>query len=88
MKMNCFLAALLLVAPLATPDTVQARTYEGQAPARESGIPTQAFATVGREVAAPPWSAACMTDHGPSQCDEPMWVYGSPDYVARFKDAF
>jgi hypothetical protein len=30
---------------------------------------------VGREVAAPPWSAACITDHGPSQRDEPMWVY-------------
>jgi hypothetical protein len=29
-----------------------------------------------------------MTDHGPSQCDEPMWVYGSPRYVKRFKSAF
>jgi len=36
----------------------------------------QAYATEGREVAAPPWSAACMTDQGPSQCGEPMWVYG------------
>ena len=88
MKLNYFLAALLLVAPLATPATVQARTHEDPAQARESGIPPQAFETVGREVAAPPWSAACMTDHGPSQCDEPMWVYGNPDYVARFKDAF
>ena len=35
-------------------------------------------AAVGREVAAPPWSAACMTDHGPSECGEPMWVYGNP----------
>jgi hypothetical protein len=43
---------------------------------------------VGREVAAPSWSAACMTDHGPSQCDEPMWVYGSPAAVSRYKDAF
>ena len=43
---------------------------------------------VGREVAAPPWSAACMTDHGPSACDQPMWVYGSPKYVSRFKSAF
>jgi hypothetical protein len=31
----------------------------------------------GREVAAPPWSAACMTDQGPSACGEPMWVYGT-----------
>ena len=88
MKMNCFLAALLLLASLATPAMVQARTHESQARANETNIPLQAFATVGREVAAPPWSAACMTDHGPSQCDEPMWVYGSPDYVARFKNVF
>ena len=31
----------------------------------------------GRQVAAPPWSFACMTDHGPSPCGEPMWVYGN-----------
>jgi hypothetical protein len=31
----------------------------------------------GRQVAAPPWSFACMTDHGPSPCGEPMWVYGA-----------
>jgi hypothetical protein len=36
----------------------------------------QASGIEGREVAAPPWSAACMTDHGPSVCNEPMWVYG------------
>jgi hypothetical protein len=30
----------------------------------------------GREVRAPAWSFACMTDHGPSPCGEPMWVYG------------
>jgi hypothetical protein len=45
-------------------------------------------ADIGREVAAPPWSAACMTDHGPSECDEPVWVYGSPAAVSRFKSAF
>ena len=32
--------------------------------------------STGREVPAPPWSFACMTDHGPSPCGEPMWVYG------------
>ena len=36
-----------------------------------------ASVTQGREVAAPPWSFACTTDHGPSQCGEPMWVYGN-----------
>jgi hypothetical protein len=43
---------------------------------------------VGREVAAPSWSAACMTDQGPSVCGQPMWVYGSPKYVSRYKSAF
>jgi hypothetical protein len=81
MKMKYFLAALLLVPSLAASAMVQARTHE-------SRIPHQAFGIVGREVAAPPWSAACMTDDGSSECDAPMWVYGSPDYVARFKNAF
>jgi hypothetical protein len=76
MKMKFFLAMLLLVPSLAMPVAVQAR----------SSIPPRAVE--GREVAAPSWSAACMTDHGPSQCDEPMWVYGSPDRVARYKNAF
>jgi hypothetical protein len=48
----------------------------------------QANGTEGREVAAPPWSAACMTDHGPTQCDEPMWIYGSRGALARYKNAF
>jgi hypothetical protein len=81
MKMKYFLAALLLIPSLATPAMVQARTHD-------SNIPPQAFGTEGREVAAPPWSAACMTDHGPSQCDEPMWVYGSSGTLARYKNAF
>jgi hypothetical protein len=81
MKVKHVLAALLFAPALAMPATLQARTYE-------SRMPRQAFATEGREVAAPPWSAACMNDHGPSQCDEPMWVYGSPSAVARYKNAF
>jgi hypothetical protein len=34
-----------------------------------------ASVTQGREVAAPPWSFACTTDHGHSNCGEPIWVY-------------
>jgi hypothetical protein len=79
MKMKYFLAALLLVPSLAEPAMVQART-------QDSSIPPRAIE--GREVAAPSWSAACMTDHGPSQCEEPMWVYGSPARIARYKNAF
>jgi hypothetical protein len=48
----------------------------------------QAKGIEGREVAAPPWSAACVTDQGPSQCDEPMWIYGSRGALARYKNAF
>ena len=77
-KMKYFLAALLLVPSLVMSATVQART-------NESGVRPHAD---GREVAAPPWSAACMTDHGPSQCDEPMWIYGSRGALARYKNAF
>ena len=31
----------------------------------------------GREVAARPWSAACMTDHGPSLCAELICAYSA-----------
>jgi hypothetical protein len=79
MKMKCLLAALLLVSSLAMPALVQARTQESSTP--------QASRFAGREVAAPPSSAACMTDHGPSQCDELNWVYGSPGSLARDKNA-
>ena len=33
----------------------------------------------GHEVAAPPWSTACMTDQGPSVCGKPMWLYDTID---------
>jgi hypothetical protein len=80
MKMKCLLAALLLT--LAMSATAQARTYEHDAL-------SQAYKSEeGREVAAPAWSAACMTDHGPSECGEPMWVYGSPRALSRYRSAF
>jgi hypothetical protein len=69
MKIKSFLP--LLVLALVVSVAAQARTNENSTLA-------QAYGSKGREVAAPPWSAACMTDHGPSQCGEPMWVYGSP----------
>jgi hypothetical protein len=78
MTMKSFLAALLIVPSLAM--SAQARTNE------RTALP-QTYET-GREVAAPPWSAARMTDHGPSQCDEPMWVYGSPSALTRYRKAF
>jgi hypothetical protein len=74
MKIIPVMAALLLVSLSATPTTAQPRT--------RNGAIAQAYGSEGREVAAPSWSAACMTDHGPSECGEPMWVYGSSDLRA------
>jgi hypothetical protein len=80
MKIKYLLAASLLA--LAMSATAEARTYE-------HGAWSQTYnGEEGREVAAPPWSAACMTDHGPSECDEPMWVYGSPRALSRYRSAF
>lgn len=93
MKTIYLLAALLLVPPLATQGTTLARTNKSSNRAHVGIRPTvgsrlQKYGIEGREIAAPPWSSACMNDVGPQQCDEPMWVYGSPDYVAQFKKAF
>jgi hypothetical protein len=80
MRMNYLLAVLLLTPAMSA--TARARTYE-------HGAPSQAYKGIeGREVAAPPWSAACMTDQGPSDCGEPMWVYGSPRALSRYRSAF
>jgi hypothetical protein len=80
MKMKSLLAALLVVPALAMSAGAQAR-------GNESGARPRTY-EAGREVAAPPWSAACMTDQGPTQCGEPMWVYGSPAAVSRYRNAF
>ena len=80
MKMKLFVAALLLASSLAMPAIAQPRTNESIA------LP-QTHET-GREVAAPPSSAACMTDHGPSECGEPMWIYGNRSDIARYRNAF
>jgi hypothetical protein len=81
MKMKSLMAALLVVPSLAMAAGAQARTHE-------NGALPQTYATGGREVAAPPWSAACMTDQGPTQCGEPMWVYGSPAAISRYRNPF
>ena len=78
MKIRYLLEALLLVSSLATPTTAQERTHT-------SVTRSQPNVIVGRQIAAPPWSAACMTDHGPSECGEPMWIYGSRSEIARYK---
>jgi hypothetical protein len=81
MKITYLLAALLLVPSLATPTTAQEQTHK-------SVTRAQAYGIGGHEIAAPPWSAACVTDQGPSECGEPMWIYGSSDAHARYRNAF
>src|SRR5258705_9010748 len=75
------LVALLLVSSHGTPTMAQERTHTGVTRAQPNVI-------VGRQIAAPPWSAACMTDHGLSECGEPMWIYGSRSEIARYRNAF
>ena len=70
MKIMHVMATLLLASSLATPTMAQE-------PTNKSGAKAQAFGIEGHEIAAPPWSAACMTDQGPGDCGQPMWVYGS-----------
>jgi hypothetical protein len=81
MKIMQIIAALLVVSSLAAPTMAQERIHK-------RGARAQTYAIEGREVAAPPWSAACMTDHGPSECGEPMWIYGSRDALAAYRNAF
>jgi hypothetical protein len=65
-----------------------ARRATEKAQTNDSGVRPRAYGIEGGEVAAPPWSAACITDHGSSECGEPMWVYGSHDELARYRNAF
>ena len=81
MKIAYLLAALLLVPSLATPTTAQEQTHKSVTRAQTYGIE-------GRQIAAPPWSSACMTDHGPSECGEPRWIYSSSDAHPRYRNAF
>jgi hypothetical protein len=75
--------ALLLVLSLTTPTVAQ------QSPQKHS-TRGHASGTEGHQTVAPPWSAACMTDHGPSECGEPMWIYASSNSNthARSKNGF
>ena len=59
------LVALSLLPALATPTIARPRAHT--IADRSHSNPIE-----GRQIAAPPWSAACMTDHGPSECGEPI----------------
>jgi hypothetical protein len=80
MKISCLLVALLLASP-ATSATARPRIDSIAARAHPNAIE-------GRQIAAPPWSAACMTDQGPRECGEPMWIYGNRSEIAPYRNAF
>ncbi len=93
MKITSLLAAILLVQSFPTHATTHVRANEASDRAHVGTRQTvggrpQGYTIEGREIVAPSWSFACMNDQGPQQCDEPMWVYGSRDYLAQFKNAF
>jgi len=93
MKIIRVLYALLLVSIFATPTAAHERANKSGARSHIStrspvGNQPQVYEIEGREIIAPPWSAACMTDHGPSECGEPMWIYGNRSDIARYGNAF
>ena len=93
MKIIRVLSALLLVSIFATPTAAHERANKSGARSHIGtrspvGSQPQAYEIEGHEIIAPPWSAACMTDHGPSECGEHMWFYGSSDALARYRNAF
>jgi hypothetical protein len=93
MKTICLVAALVLLPSFASEAAAHVRVNKsihrahlGTQPAVDNRL--RGSGIEGRQIAAPPWSFACTNDTGPQRCDEPMWIYGSPDYVAQFKSAF
>jgi len=82
MKISAFLVALLLASSsLVTAATARPRSNASLARSHPNPIE-------GRQIAAPSWSAACMTDHGPSECGEPMWIYGPRSEISQYRSAF
>jgi hypothetical protein len=66
MTIKLFAAVLAMLALVAVDNAARAAFHRAPAAASQ-----------GHQGVAPPWSFACMTDHGPSECGEPMWIYGN-----------
>jgi hypothetical protein len=86
MKITYLLTALLLV-PSFAQATAHVRTNERSNRAHV-GSRLQGYGIEGREIVAPPWNFACMTDQGPSECGQHVWFYGSGDALARYMNGF
>jgi hypothetical protein len=93
MKITNLPVALLLLSSFATQATAHSRTNRSSNRAHVVTQPTvgnrlHGYWIEGREIVAPPWSLACMTDHGPSECGQHVWFYGSDDALARYMNGF
>ena len=93
MKITYLLAALLLVPSFATQATAHVRTNRSSNRAQVGTRPTvgsrlQGYGIEGREIVAPPWSFACITDQQPSECGQHVWFYGSRDALERYRNGF
>jgi hypothetical protein len=95
-KLKLLSVVAILSSAIATPALAQAiiqvhsasMSARAQTRTNENGARPQSYGN-GREVTAPAWSAACVTDHGPSECGQPMWIYGNSGGVPeRYIDAF
>ena len=78
MKIMHVMASLLLVSSLATPTTAQERTHKSVTRARHTGS----------RAAKSQLHPGVRLAHGPSECGEPMWIYGSRSEIARYRNAF
>jgi hypothetical protein len=65
-RISVTLVALVLTTAASAAQAAPRRAYDS--------TPSAAWGYQGE---APPWSFACMKDHGPSDCREPMWIYGN-----------
>jgi hypothetical protein len=60
------LLALVLTATASATQAASPRPHDGAM-----------FGGGGHQGEAPPWSFACIKDSGPTECREPMWIYGN-----------
>ena len=65
-RISVALLALVLSAAASAAEASPRRAYD-----------TTPSAGWGYQGEAPPWSFACIKDSGPTECREPMWIYGN-----------
>src|SRR5437660_12244131 len=71
----CALALVVGFPPIGFAANRHVRRHAGYA-----AIPTERInANGGRLIPAPAWSFACLSDAGPRECNQYIWVYGAYD---------